>query len=138
MSRAGRIRRTLPCVPHLPRTGALSFAEVGSVQNFVHMGTNTVPLVAGLDFDQMTLDYALIASYENDQNNPQPSGPPTASTISGPLPIFGAPELDPFHPGAISYLAPSAVPEPSTYALVLGGLGLLGTMARRRKASTQA
>lgn len=29
----------------------------------------------------------------------------------------------------------SAVPEPATYAMLLGGLGLLGFMSRRRKAS---
>ena len=29
----------------------------------------------------------------------------------------------------------SAIPEPSTYALMLGGLGLVGFMARRRKAN---
>jgi len=33
-------------------------------------------------------------------------------------------------------LAP--VPEPETYAMMLGGLGLLGFMARRRKAAPKA
>ncbi|RTL23703.1 MAG: DUF839 domain-containing protein [Burkholderiales bacterium] len=35
----------------------------------------------------------------------------------------------------VSYDAAAAVPEPSTYALMFGGLGLMGWLARRRKAA---
>ena len=36
---------------------------------------------------------------------------------------------------ALEYVG--AVPEPETYALLLAGLGLMGTVARRRKGSPQ-
>ncbi|SCX86291.1 PEP-CTERM sorting domain-containing protein [Nitrosospira sp. Nsp13] len=49
---------------------------------------------------------------------------------------FGGPGLDPtagnFH---LSEFVVTAVPEPTTYAMFMGGLGLLGFMARRRKTS---
>ncbi len=37
--------------------------------------------------------------------------------------------------GQLQYLTTSAVPEPETYALMLGGLGIVGWMARRRRQS---
>jgi hypothetical protein len=59
---------------------------------------------------------------------------------SGPiiLKLFGiaAPDLAPGTAIAASYagtLNISAVPEPATYAMMLGGLGLVGFVARRRK-----
>lgn len=75
----------------------------------VHLGTNTVDLPAGLQFDEMFLDYALTSATE--VNPPQD---PVTTTLSGRLPIFGAPENNTFSPG-IAYVL---VPEP-------GALGLL-------------
>ncbi len=50
------------------------------------------------------------------------------TTILGLLPIFGAPEQNPFSPG-ISY---GVIPEPSSFAMVaLGSIGLLGAARRR-------
>ena len=37
---------------------------------------------------------------------------------------------------SVRFSAVSAIPEPSTYALMFGGLGLVGWMARRRRAAT--
>lgn len=40
--------------------------------------------------------------------------------------------------GSLDNVAVTAVPEPETYAMLLAGLGLIGTIARRRKASSAA
>jgi hypothetical protein len=67
----------------------------------------------------------------------------TATTISelhltGPLTLVvsGLSGANASYSGTINVTA--AVPEPETYALMLGGLGLVGFAARRRKAANQA
>ena len=108
----------------LKSNGAVMFttSETNSVQQYAHMGTNTINLEAGMVFDAMELNYAL--------NIFTPEGPQaTDNVINGLLPIFGAPEMNTFYPGII--YAP--VPEPSTYALLAAGLAVVGSLARRRR-----
>lgn len=58
--------------------------------------------------------------------------------LNGPLTLIvnGTSGLNASYSGTINVMA--AVPEPETYALMLGGLGLVGFAARRRKAANQA
>jgi hypothetical protein len=58
--------------------------------------------------------------------------------LTGPLTMIvsGVSGANASYSGTINVTA--AVPEPETYALMLGGLGLVGFAARRRKAANQA
>jgi len=59
-------------------------------------------------------------------------------TTSGPLMLSLVPDVAVYHAGindmdaTVSYSV-TAVPEPSTYAMLLAGLGLTGALARRRR-----
>lgn len=97
-------------------------SETNSVQQYVHMGTNTINLSAGLVFDAMELNYTL------NSFTPEDSGY-SDNVIQGLLPIFGAPEMNTSSPGII--YAP--VPEPGTYALLAAGLAVVAGVARRRR-----
>ena len=98
--------------------------------SFVHMGTNSVALAAGLMFDEILLDYTLISAAETDSND-DPTGNITDTTISR-YPIGGQ------FPGGftdgISYnRATASVPVPATLGLFGLGLAVLG-WTRRKKA----
>ena len=109
-------------------------------QSEVHVGTNTITLATGLEFDELFLSYTLDAVVpivpdaddefsEDEDIAVLPLNAVSASTtIRGSLPIFGAPELA--YSQNIEYVA--AIPEPETYMLMLLGLGVVGAAFRGR------
>lgn len=55
-------------------------------------------------------------------------------TLSGPTTLtFSAAQISDSLGGSLDNISVTAVPEPETYAMLLAGLGLMGTIARRRK-----
>ena len=104
-----------------------SLAENGVGVSYVHIGTNTQSLTAGLVFDQWVL-HALINSSDSVEDPPLDTATP-----SGLLPIFGAPEDH--APNSIAYSTTgfSAVPEPASWALMIGGFALTGAALRQRR-----
>ena len=99
--------------------------ETASQQSFVHIGTNEVYLDKGLVFDQMQLSYSLTSAV----SEPDPTVA-VNTTLTGLLPIFGAPEQNTSSQNIIY----GPVPEPGTYLLLLAGLAGVGWVARQRRA----
>ena len=96
-----------------------SLSESGVGNSFAHLGTNTDAIPIGLVFDQWVLSDMIVSSDVPD------------STPISLLPWPGkSPEI--YSPKDFSYSA--GVPEPATWALMIGGFGLAGASLRRRKA----
>lgn len=107
-----------------------STSEFGASNSFVHVGTNSIVLDTGLQFDRMQLVYQLTEAHEDpdeaeDFNNPLPID----TTLVGRLPIFGAPEMNLFSPGIIY----GPVPEPSAWMLLAAGLLATGWRLRQQQ-----
>jgi hypothetical protein len=129
------------------RAGSSVFSQVesGALNCYAHMGTNTVSLATGLDFDKMMLSYTLTSELGDDSDscgspiNDPPKGdgsakvPGDSHIDSGLLPIFGAPEENAHSPGiSFQSAAVTSAPEPATISLVAFGLTLVGGGVRRR------
>ncbi|WP_394763293.1 PEPxxWA-CTERM sorting domain-containing protein [Phenylobacterium sp.] len=97
-------------------TNIFTDSVVGDSQSCVHLGTNTVHLEGGMQFDQWQLIYSITSA-------------DVTSSPSSLLPWPGqAPEE--YRPGSISYTA--GVPEPAAWALMIAGFGLVGGTLRAR------
>ncbi len=108
-----------------------SLTETSS-QEYFHVGTNSVSLATDVQFDRMTLSYLLLDAV--------PDAPPdllslqdmVETTLSGNLPIFGAPEENSFSPGIEYVTTVVAVPEPASVWLLSAGMLVVTVMLRRR------
>ncbi|MGZ3378092.1 MAG: PEPxxWA-CTERM sorting domain-containing protein [Phenylobacterium sp.] len=104
-------------------TTVFTYSENGATNQFVHLGTNTVHLPSGLSWNQWVLSDTIQAG----------SDPATPSSL---LPWPGnAPEN---HFADNITFSGGAVPEPTTWALMIGGFGMMGGALRRRRTSVAA
>ncbi len=105
-----------------------TLTELGAVNNYVHVGTNSITLATGLVFDEMHLDYLLTTAIESADLAADPGNLKSiGSTINGLVPIFGTPDRNAFYPG-ITYT--SAVPEPGSLAILISGMAVVAGARR--------
>jgi hypothetical protein len=105
-----------------------------SLTNFL-IDTVSLTLSGAVAFGTTTLSNVALFNLSNNGNATSPFDLKLTATAAGALTsVLGVPNLT----GALIATAgtapiTAAIPEPSTYALMLGGLGLAGWVARRRK-----
>lgn len=105
-----------------------STSENGISNSCAHVGTNTVALTNGLQFDKFVMTYSLLTAVDSGDNTLA-----IGSTSTSLLPWPGqSPEM--YSPSVISYTAGTGgVPEPASWALMIAGFGLAGATLRRRR-----
>jgi PEP-CTERM motif len=107
-----------------------------SLTNFL-IDTVSLSLSGAVAFGTTTLSNVPLFSLSSNGNATSPFDLKLTATAAGALTsVLGVPNLT----GALIATAgtapiTAAIPEPSTYALMLGGLGLAGWVARRRKSA---
>ena len=110
-----------------------------SLTNFL-IDTVSLTLSGAVAFGTTTLSNVPLFSLSANSNTASPFDLKLSATAAGALStVLGVPNLS----GALIATAATApitaaIPEPSTYALMLGGLGVAGWVARRRKAEAAA
>ena len=110
-----------------------------SLTNFL-IDTVSLTLSGGVAFGTTTLSNVALFNLSTNGNATSPFDLKLTATAAGALTtVLGVPNLT----GALIATAgtapiTAAIPEPSTYALMLGGLGLAGWVARRRKTAAVA
>jgi hypothetical protein len=110
-----------------------------SLTNFL-IDTVSLTLSGAVAFGTTTLSNVALFNLSTNGNATSPFDLKLTSTAAGALVnVLGVPNLT----GALIATAGTAptlapIPEPSTYALMLGGLGLAGWVARRRKTAAAA
>lgn len=110
---------------NLNRMGSSIFSDsdAGITNSFVHVGTNSVDIVSGLEFDQYVLDVTILAG----------SDAATANTL---LPWPGDAPEERFASNITFGQLAAAVPEPATWAFMIFGFGAIGGAMRRQRKAT--
>jgi hypothetical protein len=109
-------------------SSVFAFNDVSISQQFIHVGADTWNLAAGLDFDQVSLSWTLLAIDTNG----------TSTINAGPQFFQGFGQVDApfFNSPKITYSV-SAVPLPAGLPLLMTALiGAAGVSSRRRKAKS--
>lgn len=113
--------------------------ETSAENSYVHLGTNTVPLTAGLTFNKIVLTYDLLESLAAIDNPNygqefEPEFIPGNANVATIADLSIGPEFPGGFGAGISYNSPSAVPLPAAAWLFGSALfGLVG-VARRKQA----